>query len=295
MTISSMTGYGRSEGAFQDRSWYWELRSVNGRGLDLKFRLPPGFENVDQICRKRAQAVLSRGNVQCNLAITASEGKPSFQINQAALEQALSYMAAVAQHVETAPSAATDILAMPGVLERFSEERSTEEQATLNDALIASFEAALTALAQARLAEGEHLRSIIAGLLDQITELIQLATDNPARTPRAIQDRIKKQITLLSGGQTRLDEERLHQEAMLLAAKADIQEELDRLRAHIVAAGDLLLAGQPVGRKFDFLTQEFNREANTLCSKSNDPALTKTGLALKAVVDQLREQIQNIE
>ena len=135
----------------------------------------------------------------------------------------------------------------------------------------------------------------MAGLLQQIADLVQLATDNPARTPRAIQDRIKKQIALLSGGQTRLDEERLHQEAMLLATKADIQEELDRLRAHIVAAGDLLLAGQPVGRKFDFLTQEFNREANTLCSKSNDPSLTKTGLALKAVVDQLREQIQNIE
>tara|TARA_R110002096_G_scaffold12152_3_gene44106 strand:- start:13315 stop:14202 length:888 start_codon:yes stop_codon:yes gene_type:complete len=295
MAISSMTGYGRSEGAFEERTWYWELRSVNGRGLDLKFRLPPGFDKVEQICRKRAQSVLGRGNVQCNLMITVSDGKPSFQINQAALEQALSYLQIVAQRVDTAPSSGTSILAMPGVLERFSEEPSTEDQESLHEALNTSFEDALAALTKAREAEGEHLRVIVAGLLQQIADLVQLATDNPARTPRAIQDRIKKQIALLSGGQTRLDEERLHQEAMLLATKADIQEELDRLRAHIVAAGDLLLAGQPVGRKFDFLTQEFNREANTLCSKSNDPSLTKTGLALKAVVDQLREQIQNIE
>lgn len=290
-----MTGYGRSEGTFDDRSWYWELRSVNGRGLDLKFRLPSGFDAVEQLCRKKAQSLLGRGNLQCNLSLGFSEGRPAFAINEAALTQALSYISVIGSRVDTNLPTATDILAMPGVLERMVDDRDAAGIEKLSQALIESFDLALQALCEARLAEGAHLHAIISGLVEQISDLTQQAIENPARTPEAIQARISKQIALLSGGQVNFDVERLHQEAMLIATKADIQEELDRLQAHIVAAKDLLSHDQPVGRKFDFLTQEFNREANTLCSKSNDAKLTKIGLAMKAVVDQMREQIQNVE
>lgn len=290
-----MTGYGRSEGTFEDRSWYWELRSVNGRGLDLKFRLPNGYDVVEQTCRKYAQSVFGRGNLQCNLSMGFSEGRPAFSINEVALTQAIAHISAIGSRVDVAPPTAAEVLAMPGVLERTADERDAAGIEELSLALIESFHEALRALHEARRAEGAHLHKVISGLLGQIASLTQQAVDNPARAPEAIQVRIRKQIALLSSGQTKLDEERLHQEAMLIATKADIQEELDRLKAHIAAAHDLLNQEQPVGRKFDFLTQEFNREANTLCSKSNDANLTKIGLALKAVVDQMREQIQNIE
>lgn len=295
MAIRSMTGYGRSEGTFEDRSWYWELRSVNGKGLDLKFRLPNGFDIVEQACRKRAQSGLGRGNIQCNLSMGFSEGRPAFAINDEALTQALSYISVIGSRADTAAPTAAEILAMPGVLERVVDDRDAAGQEQLSAALIDSFDDALGSLLEARQAEGAHLFAVVSALTERIAELTQQATDNPARSPAAIQERIRKQIALLTGGQVRLDEERLHQEAMLIATKADIQEELDRLRAHVAAAEELLGLDQPVGRKFDFLTQEFNREANTLCSKSNDANLTTIGLAMKAVVDQMREQIQNIE
>lgn len=295
MTISSMTGYGRSDGIFEDRSWYWEVRSVNGKGLDLKFRLPQTFDSVEQKCRKRAQAELGRGNVQCSLSLTQSDNKPSLQINEDALQHVLNHIAMVESKAQTTPSSATDILAMSGVLERTMDEPDQEMLEALGSALYTSFEEALSALKQARAAEGLHLQDVIFRLVEQISELTQEASANPSRSAAAIQERLRKQISLLSDGNSRLDEDRLHQEAMLIATKADIQEEIDRLNAHVEAAKALLNTDEPVGRKFDFLTQEFNREANTLCSKSNDPSLTTIGLALKAAVDQMREQIQNIE
>lgn len=295
MAINSMTGYGRSDGAFEDRSWYWELRSVNGKGLDLKFRLPQTFEMVEQKCRKYAQAQLGRGNVQCSLSLTQTDKKPTLQINESALQQALDHIALVESRRATALPKATDILSMSGVLERAVEEPDQLVLEALGSALFESFVEATTALQRARSAEGKHLHEIIAGLVQQISDLTREAAENPSRSRTAIQDRLRKQISLLSDGQSRLDEDRLHQEAMLIATKADIQEEIDRLHAHVEAAKTLLNIEEPVGRKFDFLTQEFNREANTLCSKSNDPSLTKIGLALKAAVDQMREQIQNIE
>lgn len=295
MAISSMTGYGRADGTFEERSWYWEMRSVNGKGLDLKFRLPPGFDSVELACRKHAQAELGRGNIQCSLSLSQSDNKPKFRINEEALQQALDHIAIVdAATLTTAPTA-TDILTMAGVVERAVEEPDQELQSALNEALYSSYQSALAALKEARADEGLHLGAIISGLVDQISELTDEAAKNPSRSAAAIQERLQKQVALLSNGKSRLDEDRLHQEAMLIATKADIQEEIDRLHAHVDAARTLLESGVPVGRKFDFLTQEFNREANTLCSKSNDPSLTKTGLALKAAVDQMREQIQNIE
>lgn len=295
MAISSMTGYGRSDGTFEDRSWYWEIRSVNGKGLDLKFRLPQTFDVVEQKCRKHAQGQLGRGNVQCSLSLTHSDNKPTLQINEDALQQALDHIAFVEGKLETTASSATAILAMPGVLERAVEEPDELILEALSGALFDSFVEATSALQQARAAEGQHLQDIISGLVQHISELTDEASQNPSRSADAIQTRLRKQVALLSDGKSSLDEDRLHQEAMLIATKADIQEEIDRLCAHVMAAKALLDADEPVGRKFDFLTQEFNREANTLCSKSNDPSLTKTGLALKAAVDQMREQIQNIE
>ncbi|MFK8033220.1 MAG: YicC/YloC family endoribonuclease [Hyphomicrobiales bacterium] len=295
MAISSMTGYGRSDGAFEDRTWYWEVRSVNGKGLDLKFRLPQTFDSIELNCRKHAQYQLGRGNVQCSLSLTNADNKPTLQINEDALQLALSHIEAIEEKTQTRPSSATEILAMSGVLERTVEEPNQELLDALGQALYNSFEEALSALKQARASEGKHLEDIISGLVQQISDLTDEASANPSRSATAIQERLFKQVSLLSDGKSRLDGDRLHQEAMLIATKADIQEEIDRLLAHVAAAKELLAADEPVGRKFDFLTQEFNREANTLCSKSNDPSLTKIGLALKAAVDQMREQIQNIE
>lgn len=293
MTVHSMTGYGRAEGAFGDRNWVWELRSVNGKGLDLKFRMPSGFDGLELKCRKYAQAHLSRGNVQIGLTLRMAEQGARLQINDDALQQALDFVRVVQSRMDVELSRASDVLALPGVVERVTEELDEAGKSALATALFDGFVDAVEAQLTARKDEGGHLANVIAGLLEQIETLVAEARANPARDIDAIKARLARQVSLLS--ETELDADRLYQEAALIASKADIQEELDRLDGHVAAARNLLTTEGPVGRKFDFLTQEFNREANTLCSKSNDSALTRTGLALKAVVDQLREQVQNVE
>jgi uncharacterized protein (TIGR00255 family) len=295
MTLKSMTGFARADGVHGDTSWHWEARSVNGRNLDLRLRLPSGFEALEVKARTLAQEKLARGNCTINLWVKREGGQLEIRLNEAALRQAQA-VAERAQDVTGLKRARLDtLLGMRGVVEAVEGEESEEAQAALHRALLASLAAALEALVRARTEEGERLQTVIEKQLAVIGTLVESATRAAARQPAAIAARLGEQIARLTEPGSSLDPERLHQEALLLAAKADIQEELDRLRAHVAAANELVGSDQPVGRKFDFLSQEFNREANTICSKAADIEISRTGLELKTVIDQLREQVQNIE
>ena len=295
MTIKSMTGFARADGTHGEISWHWEARSVNGRNLDLRLRLPSGFEALEIKARALAQEKLARGNCTISLWVKRETGQMEIRLNEAALRQAQA-VAERAKDVTGLKRARIDtLLGMRGVVEAVEGEESEEAQAALNHALMASLAAALDALAAARAAEGERLQAVIEQQLGAIDGLVERTAGAAARQPQAVAARLGEQIARLTEPGSTLDPERLHQEALLLAAKADIQEELDRLRAHVAAANELLASDQPVGRKFDFLAQEFNREANTICSKAADIEISRTGLELKTVIDQLREQVQNIE
>jgi uncharacterized protein (TIGR00255 family) len=294
MTLKSMTGFGRSAGVHDETTWHWEVRSVNGRGLELRFRLPSGLEGLEIKARSLAQEMLARGNCTLNLTFRRENGELAIRLNEAALSQALA-AAKRAQGLtqKEAPSLDT-LLGMRGVVEVVEGEESEEAHAKLEDALLKGLGIALGQLVAARKAEGARLTTVMANQLSQITDLVERRRF-PARQPVAIMQRLREQIARLMESSSGLDPERLHQEALLLAAKADIQEELDRLRSHVTAAQDLLAQDQPVGRRLEFLAQEFNREANTICSKASDIEISRAGLELKTVIDQLREQVQNIE
>ena len=295
MTLKSMTGFARAEGVHGDTSWSWEARSVNGRNLDLRLRLPSGFEALEIRARGLCQEKLSRGNCTINLAVKREGKQTEIRLNEAALAQAQE-VAERAQSLTKLNAACLDtLLAMRGVVEAVEAEESEEAQAALFHALIAGLASALDQLVAARTSEGERLQRVIEKQLATIDSLVERASNASARQPEAIASRLAEQIARLTEGPSVLDPDRLHQEALLLAAKADIQEELDRLRAHVAAANELIESDQPVGRKFEFLAQEFNREANTLCSKASDIEISRAGLGLKTVIDQLREQVQNIE
>lgn len=294
MTISSMTGFGRASGTAGAWNYLWELRSVNGKGLDVRVRLPGGMDALDQQVRNLAGRFLSRGNVQASLQLTCEEPMVELRVNPGALFAAVAAAQEVSEAMGDAVSADA-VLAMRGVVEHVSIEANPEALEARDADLLKAAEAALEALVVNRAEEGVRLAGVVANQLDHIEALTAEARANPSRTPAAINARLEQQIERLTDASPALDPDRLHQEAMLMAVKADIQEELDRLTSHVDAARALLAASEPVGRKFEFLAQEFNREANTLCSKSTDAALTRTGLELKNTIDQLREQVQNIE
>jgi uncharacterized protein (TIGR00255 family) len=295
MTIKSMTGFARADGVHGDSSWYWEARSVNGRNLDLRLRLPSGFEGVEIGARSLCQERLARGNCTINLWVKRENGRMEIRLNEAALAEAQEVARRAQGLTELKPARLDTLLAMRGVVETVEAEETEAQQAELGIALMAGLVAALDQLVRARAAEGERLQRVIERQLETIGRLVERAGSAAVRKPEAIAARLGEQIARLTEAGSSLDPERLHQEALLLAAKADIQEELDRLRAHLSAASELIASDQPVGRKFDFLTQEFNREANTICSKAADIEISRIGLELKAVIDQLREQVQNIE
>jgi uncharacterized protein (TIGR00255 family) len=295
MSLKSMTGFGRSAGVHGETSWHWEVRSVNGRGLELRFRMPSGLEALEIKARSLAQEKLARGNCTLNLALRRETGQLAIRLNEAALSQALAAAErAQALTNKEAPNLDT-LLAMRGVVEVVEGEESEETHAKLEDALLKGLGAALDQLVAARKAEGARLASVMTNQLGQISDLVERVADASARQPQAIRQRLTEQVTRIMETGAGLDPERLHQEALLLAAKADIQEELDRLRAHVAAANDILAQDPPAGRGLEFLAQEFNREANTLCSKASDVEISRAGLELKTVIDQLREQVQNIE
>lgn len=298
MTIKSMTGFARADGSAGAVVWAWEVRSVNGRGLDLRLRLPPGFESLEPKVREMVGAHVVRGSVNVNLAVKRADSGVEIRVNRDAL-RTVAEAARLAKSELGDPAATISIdglLGLRGVLE-FAEPVETEAEATARaERMLADFGRALASLTQSRGAEGKRLEAVFVAQLGEIERLVAEASASPQRSGAIIAQRLKDQVDrLLSASGNQLDATRLHQEAALLATRYDIEEEIKRLTVHVATARELLTAKEPVGRKFDFLTQEFNREANTLCSKANESELTRAGLALKAVIDQMREQVQNIE
>jgi uncharacterized protein (TIGR00255 family) len=295
MSIKSMTGFARAEGATGRITWHWELRSVNGRGLDIRLRLPSGNEALEPKVREAAGRHLTRGSITISLNIAHETGGQELRLNEQALAQVVAAAERIRQLTEVAPPRADGLLALKGVLEVVDHEEDPEVAAARQHAMLQSLEEALLALVEARAAEGARLAKVLGNHISEIERLVAKVESSPARTPAAIEARIKEQVARILDPDSGIDPARLHQEAVLIATRADVEEELKRLHAHIGAARELLQEQGPVGRKLDFLAQEFNREANTLCSKSGDVDITRAGLALKTVIDQLREQVQNIE
>ncbi|MCC6737208.1 MAG: YicC family protein [Bauldia sp.] len=287
--IQSMTGFARAEGSAFGLRWTWELRSVNGKSLDLRFRGPPGTDQLEPFLRERVAAKIVRGSIQANLTVQREGNASSVRIDRAALAE----LVAVARELGQAEPAIDRLLAIRGIVEIV--EGDPEPPAGLNEALLATFDLAVADLAAVRHSEGVAIAKVLSARIDRIEALAAEAERHPSRTAEAIRLRLSEQVAALLGATAALDRDRLHQEAMLLAARADIREELDRLVAHVAAARGLLAEGGAVGRRLDFLAQEFNRESNTLCAKANDRGLTAIGLELKATVDQFREQVQNLE
>ena len=295
MALSSMTGFARGQGGAGSYAWAWELKSVNSKGLDLKLRLPPGWEAIEPGVRTRASEVLSRGSVFANLTVSREGIAPVARINEPALNAVLAALKGLEGKVAGAPPSLDGILALKGVMEVSEAEESEDERSAAEAAVVAGFGEALKGLAEMRRTEGQALGKILSARLSEIGALAARAEATPGRKPEAIKARLAEQVATLLEASQRFDADRLHQEAIMLATKIDIREELDRLAAHVAQAKKLIADGGPIGRKLDFLSQELNRESNTLCSKANDLELTNIGLELKAVVEQFREQVQNLE
>jgi len=295
MAIKSMTGFAREAGTTGSLTWAWELKSVNGRGLEVRMRMPPGLDAAGEDARRQIAAAFSRGQCQLNLTINRSAGSPKVTVNRQALEALLDVLATVKLPDSVQPASLDGLLAVRGVVEIEDEAGDPAAEEALRRDLSAAAERLVTALAQARAEEGAALQGIIEGQLREIASLVGAAETCPGRQPEAIRARLAEQVSALLGVVTTLDPGRLHQEAALLATRGDIREEIDRLKAHVSAARELLKADAPVGRRLDFLAQELGREANTLCSKASDVSLSAVGLDLKAVVEQFREQVQNVE
>jgi uncharacterized protein (TIGR00255 family) len=290
-----MTGFARSHGASGTCVWSWEIKSVNAKGLDLRFRLPPGFDAVEVAARTRAAERLSRGNVYANLALSREGVTPVVRVNDAVLAALLDTIGSLSGRVDAEKPRLDGVLGLKGVIEVIEPEDSEEVRAAAEAAMIESFTAALESLGEMRRHEGAALGRLLSARLDEIAALSARAEAVPGRQPEAIRKRLAEQVAALLDQSGRFDADRLHQEAILIASKADVREELDRLAAHVAQARKLIAGGGAVGRRLDFLSQELNRETNTLCAKSNDVELTNIGLELKSVVEQFREQVQNLE
>ena len=295
MALQSMTGFARAGAELDGVAIAWEVKSVNGKGIEARFRLAPGFERIEQPARQAIQRRFSRGNLQATLTVVHVALTTQPVVNEDFLKDLAGLARRLVDQFGVTPASADGLLALRGVLEAPEILESDEARAATDAAILSALDAALAGLEEARRGEGAALSTILAGHLDRVEALTTQAEADPSREPAVIRQRIADQVRLLLDASTGLDETRLNMEAALLAAKADIREELDRLKAHVASARELLAKGGAVGRKLDFLSQEFNRESNTLCSKSNAASLTSIGLELKAVVDQFREQVQNLE
>jgi uncharacterized protein (TIGR00255 family) len=295
MALSSMTGFARADGAHGSYRWTWELKSVNAKGLEVRLRLPPGWDAVEVPVRARAAEALSRGTVYATLTTSREGVAPVVRVNEPVLAAVLTAMRDVAGRIDAEPASLDGILSFKGVIEVVDEVESEDERRAAEAAFVAGFAQAAGGLAEMRRHEGAALGAVLTQRLDEIAALTARAEAAPGRKTEAIRERLREQIASLLDASDRFDADRLHQEAILIAAKVDVREELDRLAAHVAQGRRLLSQGGAVGRRLDFLAQELNREANTLCSKSNDVDLTNIGLELKSVVEQFREQVQNLE
>ncbi len=296
MALQSMTGFARSEGTSGRYRWAWELRSVNGKGLDIRLRLPSGMEALEVEARHRLSEALSRGNLQVTLSVTISENRVEAVVNEEALAAVLKLRDVLGSSVvDPSPLRLDALLGIRGLVE-FREAVDSEEIIAARDAaILEGLSRAVAALGDMRRREGEALGRLLSGHVDRIEELARRVEADPSRSPEEIARKLEAQLQALLESAPSLDRDRLHAEAALLATKADLCEEIDRLKAHVAAARELLTEGGPIGRKLDFLAQEFNRESNTICSKSNAVAVTSAGIELKVVIDQFREQVQNLE
>jgi uncharacterized protein (TIGR00255 family) len=283
MALSSMTGFARSHGASGPYTFEWELKSVNAKGFDLRLRLPPGWDELEALAKKRAGEVLSRGTVYANLNVKRTNAVSTVRINEDVLASIIKVAGVLGGKIDAVAPSIDGLLALKGVIEVAEPESDEAEEKAAKD------------LIEMRRREGETLGQILAQRMDEIETLAKKAEAAPGRKPEAIKARLAEQIAALLETSDRFDQDRLHQEAIMIATKADIREELDRIASHVKQAREMIGKGGAVGRRLDFLAQEFNREVNTCCSKSNDLELTQTGLEMKNVVEQFREQVQNLE
>jgi uncharacterized protein (TIGR00255 family) len=295
MVLSSMTGFARGHGVAGPYAWSWEIKSVNAKGLDLRLRLPPGWDAIEVPARKNATEKLSRGTVYANLTVERKGVLPTVKVNEPVLNAVLATLKSLSGKVDAAKPTLDGILALKGVIEVTEEDEREEDRAAAEVAIIAGFDKLLADLIAMRREEGATLGRLLSARLDEIAKLAARAEAAPGRKAEAIKARLAEQVATLLAASARFDSDRLHQEAILMATKTDIREELDRLASHGAQAKKMLADGGPVGRRLDFLAQELNRESNTLTAKSNDVELTNIGLELKSTVEQFREQVQNLE
>ncbi|MCA1403273.1 YicC family protein [Ensifer sp. IC3342] len=295
MPLQSMTGFARREGSSGRHRWAWELRSVNGKGLDVRLRLPQGLERFEADCRRLASEYFARGNLQIGLNVSGGEAAVEAVVNQGALSAVLRLREQLGDLVDPAPLKFDTLLSIRGIVDFREPEESERERAARDADILSGLALALEDLRSMREEEGAALGQILLAHVDRIEQLTVGVERDPSRSASAIAERLAQQVALIMEGASSLDRERLHAEVALLATKADLREEIDRLGSHVAAARDLLAKGGPIGRKLDFLAQEFNRESNTICSKSNAAAVSAAGIELKVVIDQFREQVQNLE
>ena len=293
MGTSSMTGFARVQGEAAGISWVWELKSVNGKSLDLRLRLPPGYDALEAPLRAALGGRMRRGNISANLTVNRV-APPTIRVNREMLARIVALLGELAQEVEAAPPRLDGLIGLRGVIETVDDEPDDVIEAR-RVALIEAWGVALDGLAAARGGEGARLGAILSNQLAELAELVAAAPSCAAAQPEALRARLQQSLAVIGELAPTMPQERVAQELALLVSRGDIREELDRLRAHLAQAGDLLAKGDGIGRQLDFLCQELNREANTLCSKSADIELTRIGLALKLVGEQFREQVQNLE
>jgi uncharacterized protein (TIGR00255 family) len=293
MSLQSMTGFARLDGRTGRHQWAWELRSVNGKGLDIRLRLPPGFERLEAEARRIASSHFSRGNIQVALNIQTAETRVEAVVNDAALQAVFDLRASLEGKIDPAPLRFDTLLTIRGVVDFREVADDPKVAETLDADLLAGLDRATAAMASMREAEGAALSAVLLTQIASVETLTALVENDPSRSADQIRAKLEAQVASLLDGT--LDRDRLHAEVAILATKADVREEIDRLKSHVAAARELLAKGGPVGRKLDFLAQEFNRESNTICSKSNSAAVTAAGIELKVVIDQFREQVQNLE
>jgi uncharacterized protein (TIGR00255 family) len=290
-----MTGFARLDGQYGRFQWAWEIRSVNGKGLDIRLRLPTGFERLETEVKRILGLHFSRGNIQASLNIQAGDPRVRAEVNQPALDAVLQLRERLAGVIDPAPITLETLLGIRGVVEFKDVDDDEATMLALDHAVTNGLEAAAISMQTMREAEGAALDAVLRTQVETIERLVAVVETDPSRSPEQVRARLEAQLAAILDNASGLDRDRLHGEVALIATRADVREEIDRLKAHVTAARDLLAKGGPVGRKLDFLAQEFNRESNTICSKSNSTAVTAAGIELKVVIDQFREQVQNLE
>ena len=295
MTLMSMTGFARTTFEHAGTKYVWELKTVNARGLDLRLRIPSGLEQVEVDIRQLVRDRIARGTCFASLQEEGGTGTDDLVLNERALTLVVAAARRLAEVDGIAPPCADGLLALPGVLQSGARGVDREMAEGRGKAILAALETALAELKVARREEGSRIHQVLSGQVAQIEELVSAASILAEEALPSLRARIAEQVDLLVSDRKQLDPDRLHQEAVLVATRADVREELDRLRGHVEAARTQLASPEPVGRRLEFLAQEFNREANTLCSKAFDRRLGEIGIELKTVIDQWREQVQNVE